>query len=491
MKIIVADDEYFARVALISMLEELTGGRDRICEVENGEELIQKAEEMLPDLVFLDIKMPKMGGLEAFEVLQKQYPSILWVIVSGYADFSYARQALVLGARDYLMKPVNETEVKRVLEKMEEELEAERERKTRSFSSDMNLWLCQGQFCEKLSGKIFCGTLLCKAGKEMPEEEKETAQRLLSLCGRMQEEAALHGTVLLSDGSLALVSAGQKEEELEKSHDALTEKGTGAGETGGGWNRLYTGVCRNERELSDRLLEFAEEKACHLLLKAGQLLSWEQMKRIQNQHPEILQLCSMVDTMAAGFLEKEYGPFDNAAKKAIKIVKEEPLPLSVSMTENIHAYLMEMTEKNGEEAFETPVSLRSIACWEKFVKSCEKAILEKRKSPAGGNTAEKIAAYISAHFDQDISVSQAAELFCMTPNYLSTIFKNEMGVSFVQYLTDVRMEKARELLACGNLSVSAVAEQTGYRNAGYFARVFREYQGIHPSEFRKRMANQD
>lgn len=491
MKIIVADDEYFARVALISMLEEFTGGRDRICEVENGEELIQRTRQMMPDLIFLDIKMPKMGGLEAFEVLQKQYPSILWVIVSGYADFSYARQALVLGARDYLMKPVNEAEVKRVLEKMEEELEAGRERKTRSFSSDMNLWLCQGQFCEKLAGKIFCATLLCKAGKETPEEEKNTAQRLLSLCGRMQEDTVLHGTVLLPDGSLALVSAGQKEEELEKSHDALTGKCTGAEEVGGRRNGLYTGVCQNEKELSDRLLELADGKTCHILLKAGQIITWEQVKRIQNQHPEILQLCNTIDTMAVEFWEKEYGPFDHAVKEAIKIVKEESLPLSVSMTENIFAYLVETMEKNGEEAFETPAGLRNIACWEKFLKSCEKTILEKRKSTTGGNTAEKIAAYIREHFDQDISVSQAAELFHMTPNYLSTIFKNEMGISFVQYLTDIRMGKARELLACGNLTVSAVAERTGYRNAGYFARVFRENQGVHPTEFRKQMGKQD
>lgn len=127
------------------------------------------------------------------------------------------------------------------------------------------------------------------------------------------------------------------------------------------------------------------------------------------------------------------------------------------------------------------------AVWEKFAEVCEKQLLESKGSFAGKHIAESIEVYIREHYDSDISVGQIAQKFGITPNYLSTVFKSEMHVSFVQYLTEIRMAKAKELLAQRDLTISAIAEKVGYQNAAYFTRVFRENTGLQPTDFRKQL----
>lgn len=106
MRVLVADDEKLSRVSLISMLEESERDISIAGEATNGEDLLNALSKMQPDVAFVDIRMPKMNGLEAIERGRKLSPHTQWVILSGFSEFDYARKALSLGAFMYLLKPL-------------------------------------------------------------------------------------------------------------------------------------------------------------------------------------------------------------------------------------------------------------------------------------------------------------------------------------------------------------------------------------------------
>jgi len=115
MKILLADDERLIRLGLKSMIEELYPNMHQFFEVENGEKLLKQLEKEIPDLIFLDIHMPMLTGLQAFS--QFHMRKIPVVMLTGYAEFSYAQEALKLGALDYLLKPASLEEVRATMEK--------------------------------------------------------------------------------------------------------------------------------------------------------------------------------------------------------------------------------------------------------------------------------------------------------------------------------------------------------------------------------------
>ena len=116
MRILIADDEHLARITLRSNLEEISPNNE-IFEVTNGLELINEAPIIRPHIAIVDINMPKFSGLEAIFSLKEKLPLTQWIILTGYAQFDFAKEALQMGVSDYLLKPIRPTKLKEALEK--------------------------------------------------------------------------------------------------------------------------------------------------------------------------------------------------------------------------------------------------------------------------------------------------------------------------------------------------------------------------------------
>lgn len=115
MRILIADDEYLVRQTLISMLVQLGMSIDWIDEVNNGQELLEQMKIKHYDMAFVDIHMPNINGMKAIEAAKQQYTYTKWVIVTGYSEFEYAKQAIELGVSSYLLKPISLTELGKVV----------------------------------------------------------------------------------------------------------------------------------------------------------------------------------------------------------------------------------------------------------------------------------------------------------------------------------------------------------------------------------------
>lgn len=121
MRIIVADDEFFARKALVKRIGELTEEIEVCEEAEDGSEVMRLLEEYGADLVVTDIRMPDMDGLEVARQVQERFPDTSVIIESGYADFDYAATAIRYGVKDYLTKPVKKEELEKAIQRVKEE----------------------------------------------------------------------------------------------------------------------------------------------------------------------------------------------------------------------------------------------------------------------------------------------------------------------------------------------------------------------------------
>ncbi|NBJ98495.1 response regulator, partial [bacterium 1xD8-48] len=137
MFILIADDEKMIRLSLQSMLEELYPGEHMYMHAINGKATVEQVKKLPPDLVFLDIRMPLMNGLEVLEACQEISSSIKWVILSGYAEFEYAQKAINLSAYSYLLKPVDLVTLKNLVDNIIELKQKETELNNRLFTSDI------------------------------------------------------------------------------------------------------------------------------------------------------------------------------------------------------------------------------------------------------------------------------------------------------------------------------------------------------------------
>lgn len=492
MKIIVTDDEYFVRYSLVSMIQELCPDGVCVREAENGEELMRIAFSEKPDVILLDIRMPKLGGLEAFSALREQLPDTQWVIVSGYADFSYAKQALQLGAKDYLMKPVNIEELKRVLERLIQDKDSTRAQKVKSFSYDMGLWLHQAEKIGEFKDNTYFSTVFhsCINGDapEAGNRKPEDVRYMQELCMELSLPGdTVHGLIMLTEGDLSIITGGQDDSEnklemLELRHNDLIQELVKKGFIAGGERIFQTGCCQGAEQLKKKIQEMKAYFSYGILEDNEKMIQLGQLERLKKKYPVMFTFCDAVQMTGCEYRKNNYAKFAECCKRIKKIAGEEDLKLSGTMKKNLNQFLAEYFEICAEDADGMDGNLMD---WNGLLLWGQKKLLEKKSNVGSINTVEKVTSYIRENYYQDISVSDVAEWLSITPNYLSTIFKNETKTTFVQYLTEVRMTKARELLVEKDMTVSMVAELVGYRNAGYFTKVFKENTGIYPTEFKK------
>ena len=135
MKILITDDERLIRLSLLSMLEELYPGVHYISQAKDGEEMIRMVEKEFYDIVFLDINMPKINGLDALEVCRKKAPETQWCVLTGYAEFEYAKRSIGLGVKEYLLKPLDIDQLKQLMEGLMKEKQEKLQNQNQLFEN--------------------------------------------------------------------------------------------------------------------------------------------------------------------------------------------------------------------------------------------------------------------------------------------------------------------------------------------------------------------
>lgn len=497
MKIIVADDEMLARETLILILEDIRPGLD-VTEAKNGLELVQQASELRPDIIFVDIRMPGKSGLEAMEEALPHTPHAQWIIMTGFAEFDYARQALKLGALDYLLKPIEPSDVERIVQRAAARIGQDAKSLSREFESVVtSLWHNpimqtgpehktterEGQW----TGMLLYETRPVDGNDARPEQtgllpqaarqviaDHNSKELLLVLIGLERGEYALIGKALTSPAEANLRRLPKLLHDMLNSRSPEHPRSRLAAV-------LESGTYDSFEPLRNEMLEMRSLSYLRSVADDGKPLVLADMRRLA-EDPVTARFGTTAVQLVRAYAEGDYTAFMTCGDK-LRMLWADEREAARKLQSRLLAFLA------GSLAKETPAPMHEgFDPWlEQLYEETGTRLLRKKSEgdPGAKDWLEEVVLYLEAHFCGDITVSAVAERFGVSPNHLSTLFHKRMGVTFSQYVTRLRMMKAKELLSIPGMKVNEAAEQVGYYSTRHFTNLFREYVGCYPSEFGK------
>ena len=345
-KLVVIDDEYLVIEGIRVMLKRIGKDYELVGSASDGQTALELIENVHPDVVFVDIRMPGLSGLEVIEHFYKKYPDMIFVLVSAYKEFEYARKGMELGVHSYLDKPVTMDKLKNTLEKIDEEFQ------------------------------------------ERPDNTDVEHQRVIQ-------------DLRLSINAI-----------VELINDSSTEN----------WEEEVQRIQLLLKKANYNLSEYKEES--YKLTMAASAAFYEKWKQYEHDF--------------------NFPLFNNI----------EELQTIEEVDEYVFLILQRIFEK---------ISVRKIGSSHRVI--------------------TQILDYINQNYSQDFGLNEMAEMVHMNHAYLSILFKDEVGISFVRYLTQIRMAHAKELLLKGE-KVQDVSVAVGNNNNRYICNIFKKEEGDTPMQFK-------
>ena len=523
-RIMIVDDEQEVRQAIIRKMDWEKLGFQVVLEAENGQDALEKAESVPLDVVLTDIKMPFMDGFTMGRHLTKTHPGVKLIIFSGFDEFQYAQEAIKLNVVEYVLKPVNAEELAGILIRVKASLDEEIRRRTNieelSAAYERSLPLLREQYFSGLLngtlspaeirtgaeryepaflGDPYLTVAICHLEPRMGEGQgvseellpislKKLAQERLGRLCRME--------VMLSPPNVVLLTGwdhSPQEDLLRVGEELCADCLRTLDAT------IAVGIGRPCRELSGLSLARRDAMAAveyRAVVGTGQAVyygdlkgsEWEPFDWDRRREEHFLytvkfgtrqEIESALDAMLDRLGEKTPGTWPYGACLA-----------------GIAGFIFRTAQRYGSDAFQQGgdwIRVLSKDCPPEEARQILLDLclglsgsLKQRRTSSTRSIAEEAERYIQENFQNpDLTVDSVCSHLHISQSYFSTIFKQETGQSYIQYLTGVRMNRAVELLRGTDDKTYLVAQQVGYDDPNYFSYVFKKRFGKSPTQFRK------
>lgn len=533
LKIFLAEDEVIVRETIKRMIPWENLGFELVGEAADGEMALPLLLRQKPDLLITDIKMPFMDGLTLAKVAKKEIPGLKVVILSGYDDFNYAKQAINIGVEDYLLKPITKnalierlTEIrsryehektqKEYYEKFHREMQAYEKNSSRDFfealvrgSMDMMEIYRRSEklgldiVAEAYNVLIF--TMNCEEDfsgqREGYSEWEAESLELLEEFFSENTSAMLFRCNIFSYGVLI---KGQKEtieentrscvSEIQRIFDRKEQKRqwfVAAGEPVERLSQIQKSYYSASRAFSQRYLydEMASMEKKNVTEDDSTYL---QKVDVNALNPAILQ-----KFLSNGLLEET----ENFVKDYFYAIGQEPLEslvfrnyVTLNVRFSVMSFLKEigcdtrtLEQEDTEDVLsESSKSLENAIAYAEKIISQAIALRDQNSGNKNRSILKTAVDFIDSHYmEEDMSLNKAANAANVSANHFSALFSQNMGQTFIEYLTNLRMNKAKEYLRCTSMRSSEIAGEIGYKDAHYFSYLFKKTQGMTPSDYRK------
>jgi two-component system response regulator YesN len=533
-RIFLVDDEIVIRENIRNCINWAREGFIYCGDASDGEMALPMIEELKPDILITDIKMPFMNGLELSAIVRKQLPQTKIILISGHDEFEYVRQALRIGVEDYCLKPIGAADLIRLLREVADKIDREAEFKRKIEHLTKSLSDRRQQSREQLISQL-CGGLIPSA------EAIETAANLqIPLIARFYAviltDIRMHGAsekdlppVFISHAEHEPVSIHSVENELAsfmgKHAEYLTARRS---RTENIW--VLKSDCRERLEALSSLLGDAAQSiearyGCSIAYGIGSIqhrlhgvhtsfIEAEEDKhwrKITRQHRGTLLDITAGSGQQEVFLNRDeflefltLGSRDNAEASIRKLASglariewSSSLYGYYALTDLTFAVLNKARQlyrlAEPIEASVEPLRqmIQSIQSWEdacRYLLRLAELFWKWRSEAAGpyGELIAQVKAFVLQHYSQvDLSLQDAANHVNVSPSHLSKIFSQETGQTFIDFLMKTRIRKAMELLLSTNAKSYEVAYQVGYHDPSYFSNLFKRVTGMTIREFRK------
>ncbi|MCI8454352.1 MAG: response regulator [Lachnospiraceae bacterium] len=541
-RIILVDDEAEVRESIIRKIDWALVGFQVVGDAENGEEALEKIEVLEPDVVLTDIRMPYMDGLMLVERIRQKYPSMKTVIFSGYDDFEYAKRAIKLNVTEYILKPVNVEELTAILKRIKGNLDEEIEQKRNVLLLRENykksLPILREQFLKELVSRPMEEPLVEERLLEY-DIPLAGAKKWLAFAVEIEDvETGVPGAgdalPLHAERALIPISVQQIVEEYLRQYCKVSLFSF-SGASGRGLAGIAVITEENSQTgLIDVLGDICKEirKILKVSVTIGIGHSSQTLGNICFSFQSAVDALGYKAIIGSGgtvyINDVEPGSggtllFDQKAEEelitAVKFGPEPRIKEAVSSivdrmngakvhSRQYQAYMLSVSNciiqmiqqydldlggifgespVNGDLFGLLPQALKreSFAQWLLAAAlRINRAIREERDNTTK-QVIERAMRYIQDHYpDPDLSLEQLCRFLHMSPAYLSTTFKKETGQTYVAYLTEVRLNRAVELLNTTDEKTYVIASQVGYQEQNYFSYVFKKRFGVSPTRFR-------
>lgn len=529
--VLIVDDEQQVRQGLKLKVNWNEIGYQIIGEAMDGREALELLDALPVHVMITDIKMPIMSGLELLKRASAQYPTLKIVVLSGFDDFHYVKAALQSSARDYLLKPFVRSELKTIMAKLHEELELENKRDLQQSEERLILRQTLPAACEKLLLELISDEgeehLLAlrndiKALQLAHLLDENAGFRILSVDmrlphGRLEEEAAQFGLLRLAfqlscrdlaqDKAyshkvipfhhpvypnmmhyLLVTDAAAEEERIVQSlcgeiHSRLRK-----------YLRIETVVA-----IGDPIRGLAHVRQAYL----SALLAWSRSKAGSFSQTVMAERSGdSPDLMPPDMEKRLHNLIEHADLERFMDVIEHAMQAGEVSLRDIQSYMMRIVllldqavtrnglGMEGKRNVMLPITewkFNSTQAAVAYLRELSGHVFEEiRRSRSTGGTivVEGVRHYLDTQYMQEIRLASLAEQFHVNTTYLSELFKKHTGTTFSDYLAQVRIRKAAELLTDPKLRLADIAELTGFANASYLSSVFKKTYGVSPNEYR-------
>lgn len=519
LRIVIVDDEVLIREGLAKMIQRESPAFQIVGIFGDGQDVLEALPNLVVDVMITDIRMPMLGGLPLIKELHSHYPHIRSILMSGYVDFSYAQEAIRCSAVDYLLKPINKDQLFELLYRLQQEQQA----KLNQVKEQRILWLSALLTQEENRDQqldMFPFTTMNKINIEFPHSFfvpfilKSNEAHHLQQCASQLKQRQAQQTNCTTQSTLL---------------DMGTELDFLWGDQAyQGWIVYFTQPPSPEQldEMGRQLLAYAQEESFPLHIGSGPLCT--NLAQLHVAFTIARYTCDQ-GLYANGIYYFSH-PLSPPSLAKIKVSEPEAYPqlsndLKILNTQPLQHWLIQnfsnIKEQKGGvphiyelcclisreiehqvdewKTFFHDIGLQQLKsqlyvffCYDELVRYVVETLMSKLELIREGRLASLASAtltikqYIHEHYAEQIDLNALATLVYLSPTYISKLFKQETGSTITDYITEVRLQQAKQLLTLHpHLKVQQISEQVGYTDVAYFHKLFKRTIGITPSQFKK------
>lgn len=542
LKIFLAEDEVVVRETIKRMIpwEEL--GFELVGEAADGEMALPLLIRQQPDLLITDIKMPFMDGLTLARLAKKEIPGLKVVILSGYDDFNYAKQAIGIGVEDYLLKPItknalierlseirsryeHEKTQKEYYEKFQREMQAYEKNSSRDFfealvGGSMDMMEVYKR-AEKLgldivaeAYNVLIFTMNCD--EDFSGQRDEYSSWEAESLELLENFFAGHSSAMLFRSNIfsyGVLLKGQRET-IEENTRACADEIRKILSRQDGRREWFLAVGQSVERLSQiqKSYHTASRAFSQRYLYDENILYYDEMETMEypggqaetedNAYLQKVDVNALNPAILQKFLSNGLQEeTENFVKDYFYAIGQEPMESLVfrnyvilnvrfsviSFIKGLGCDTNEMESADTEEVLaESGKNMESAIAYAKKMISQAIEIRDQNSGNKNRSILKTAVDFIDSHYmDEEISLNTVANVANVSSNHFSALFSQNMGQTFIEYLTTLRMNKAKELLRCTGMRSSEIAGEIGYKDAHYFSYLFKKTQGMTPSDYRK------
>lgn len=534
-RIMLVDDEEEVRKAMIRKMDWERLGFTVVGDAENGEEALEKLEQLEPDVVMTDIRMPYMDGLTLTARIRDKYPSVKILIFSGYDDFEYAQQAIKLNVTEYILKPVNGEELAEILKRirvsLDKEIEQRRDIDTLRESYLGSLPILRELFLNDLVRRTTDVANVVPRLREYGIDILD-ARKWLAAVIHVEQMDQTGGQILSQHQELIPISVKKLVEDHLKpycrfaifnSMDGITVvAAVDEGNTQTGLINVFSDICKESRRVLEVVITIGVGHSCSTL---------EEISRSYQNAVDALGYRAIVgggktiyindmEPVSRGKLEldsKSESELISAVKFGTRESISSEIRTLISRMDDVRVHarqyqlymlsivncltrLMQQHDLNLEEMFGGQDSYGEIlagnrpreefAAWVIPIACRMNEAMNRERDNTTRKAVLEAKEYILENYSNpELSVEMLCRYLHMSPAYFSTVFKKETGQTYVNYLTEVRLNKAVELLNTTEDKTYVIAQKVGYQEQNYFSYVFKKQYGVSPTKYRGTQGN--